>query len=370
MGFGLFVPEFRDDFALSTTLVGIVSSVGFFGFLLGLVFAQLLLLRRGPEAPVLTGLTCATLGIALVALAPNVWVLALGVCLAASSAGFDWTPFNDAVSRKVQAGWQPVALSGISSGTAIGIALAGTCALGMVLFGLSWRIVWAGFAVAAALVLIGNWAALRQVERAADTAIDWRTVLRRDAIPLYVVGFVFGIVSANYLSFAADHMRSRGGPPGLPVKAIPAAIFVTYGLFGLSGLLTESVTRRVGQTWLLRALMVSGAVSLALVVLAPGTWWGFVASAGLQGIHVMMVSAVLSFWCARIFPALPSLGFTAALVVTAIGSVLGPALGGIVSDSFGPAALFLGSAAFPALAALWLRAEHARPAKAQGTAHA
>ena len=101
MGFGLFVPEFRSEFALSSAVVGFVSGLGFFGFFLGLIIAQVLLIRRGPEAPVLSGLVAATSGMVLVALAPNLLVLAIGVFLAASSAGFAWTPFNDAVHRKV-----------------------------------------------------------------------------------------------------------------------------------------------------------------------------------------------------------------------------------------------------------------------------
>src|SRR6056297_1218518 len=95
MGFGLFVPEFRTAFSMSTSSVGLVSSIGFSGFLAGLLGAQALLRRWGPEAPVLLGLIAATIGMSVIAMAPSITVLAFGVFCASSSAGFTWTPFHD-----------------------------------------------------------------------------------------------------------------------------------------------------------------------------------------------------------------------------------------------------------------------------------
>src|SRR6056297_4279017 len=164
MGFGLFVPEFKTTFSMSSSMVGFVSGLGFTGFFIGLLIAQYLLNRRGPEVPVLTGLTAATLGTGIVALAPDVTVLAVGIFLAGSSAGFAWTPFNDAVHRKIRDVNRPTALSQISTGTSLGVALAGLAALGLIATDLSWRACWAGFSVASLIALAANWAALRDVE--------------------------------------------------------------------------------------------------------------------------------------------------------------------------------------------------------------
>lgn len=125
MGFGLFVPEFKSVFSMSQSMVGLVSSFGFAGFFVGLLIAQFFVNRWGPEFPVLSGLIAATVGMGIVALAPNVPVLTTGVFVAASSAGFAWTPFNDAVHRKVREVDRPTALSKISTGTSVGIAAAG-----------------------------------------------------------------------------------------------------------------------------------------------------------------------------------------------------------------------------------------------------
>jgi predicted MFS family arabinose efflux permease len=360
MGFGLFVPEFRSTFEMSSTAVGFVSSLGFFGFFLGLIIAQTLLMRRGPEAPVLAGLTAATVGMAIVTVSPNLFVLALGVFFTASSAGFAWTPFNDAVHRKVWEINRPTALSRISTGTSIGVAGAGAAALIMALTGISWRYCWALFAFAGAVALIINWVALSDIEKDSEGLPERgkRHLLQGEAIPVFAIAFVYGATSAIYISFAGDHMQDRGGVEGLPIEATPALVFLVYGLFGLCGLLTGRIKMIVGLPRLLRALMLAGALSVMIPALAAGSWTTLVSSAGLQGIHVMMTSAVLAFWSERLFPKLPSLGFTAVLVAMAAGSVVGPSIAGLVADAVGSEAMLLATAALPLATAILLRDLH------------
>ncbi|MFG6626731.1 MFS transporter [Sulfitobacter sp. 1A12056] len=334
----------------------LVSSIGFAGFFVGLLIAQFLLNRRGPEFPVLSGLIAATIGLGIVALAPNIPVLATGVLVAASSAGLAWTPFNDAVHRKVGEVDRPTVLSRISTGTSLGIAAAGAVALAMVLIGFNWGVCWGMFAGASALALIGNWAALRQVEKGQQVgpAPSWRDFMRREAVPLFAVAFIFGITSAIYISFAADHFAQKG-VPGMPKGAIPALVFIAYGVFGLAGLLTGRVRDLAGLIWLLRGLLAISAGSLVLAVWLAGSWSGLITSAGLQGINVMMTSAVLAFWSERLFPSLPSMSFAATVLFMAAGSVLGPGVAGVVSEGVGPEAMLYGAALIPAIAAVALR---------------
>ena len=360
MGFGLFVPEFRSAFSMSTSVVGAVAGLGFLGLLIGLLVAQVRLNRRGPGSPVATGLAAATVGMAIIALAPSLPVLAGGVFLATSGAGLAWTPFNDAVHREVRVEERPFALSMVSSGTAVGIALAGLVALVVVLGGLSWRLGWAFFAVAGAVALVVNVVAFRGVgkDESAAPRRGWFELVHVAAVPLVAIGFVYGTTSAVYISFAADHMVTAGGVPGVPAAAMPGLVFVCYGLFGLVGLLTGRVGAVIGLPLLVRLIMLAGALSVALVAITPDTWAGVVLSAGWQGVHVMMASAVLAFWSERVFPSLPSLSFTAVLLAAAVGSVVGPAVAGVVSDGFGARAMFLGTAALPALVVLLLRDRH------------
>ncbi|MFU8865275.1 MAG: MFS transporter [Rhodobacterales bacterium] len=367
MGFGLFVPEFRTAFSMSTTAVGLVSSLGFLGFFIGLMIAQALLDRRGPRVPVLAGLAAATVGMGTVALAPSLPVLAGGVFVAASSAGLAWSPFNNAIHRLVREDDRPAALSMVSTGTGIGVALAGLAAFAMVIEGISWRYCWAFFAGASAAALAGNWLAFRGVgaDGSGSQTKGWGELAQVATRPLVLVGFTYGTVSAIYISFAADHMVTAGGVSGLDVQATPALVFICYGLLGLTGLLAGRLRNMLGLPLLLRLLMLAGALSLALVAIMPGTWGGLILSAGLQGVHVMMTSAVLAFWSERLFPTLPSRSFTVALLAAALGSVLGPAVAGIVSDAFGATVMFGGAALLPLVTAVTLQSAHVRDAPAQ-----
>jgi len=362
MGFGLFVPEFRSAFSMSTSTVGLVSSLGFLGFFLALLIARALLARWGPVVPVLCGLSSATLGMGLVAMATELPVLAVGVFFTASSAGLAWTPFNDVIHRKLREKDRPTALSMISTGTGIGIALAGLAALIMVIGGLSWRVAWVFFALASAAALVGNWLALHGIgkDHSGGSEKGWGDLDRTAVRPLLAIGFAYGTTSAIYISFAADHMVSVGGVPGVAASLTPPLVYIFYGLFGLTGLLTARIKALIGLPMLLRMLMLAGALSVTLVALTPDSWAGLVLSAGLQGVQVMMTSAALAFWSERRFPSLATLSFTVALLAAAAGSVAGPALAGAGADVFGAQTMFLGAAILPALTALMLRNHHAR----------
>ena len=362
MGFGLFLPEFRSDFSISAGTVGLISGLGFLGFLLGLLVAYALTARGGPRLPVLVGLVAAALGMGIVASAPSLPILAIGVFLAMSSAGFSWAPFNDAVHDQVEDDLRPASLSAISTGTSLGIAAAGATALALSLGGASWRLAWAGFAGVSVIAALGNWAALRDAARSSTpTSLQGLKVLRKAAaIPLYAIAFSFGITTAIYISFAADRIEQAGGVPGLPAGGAPAVLFIAYGIIGLLGLATSRIKAKTGLTWLLRLLLLASTLSLLLVALAPTSWAGVLLSAGFQGIYVMMMSAVLAFWSERLFPELPSLSFTAALLAVAVGSVLGPTVAGFAADAMGAGPMLVGAAAVPAATAVLVRARSVR----------
>ncbi|SFP44258.1 MFS transporter [Tranquillimonas alkanivorans] len=354
MGFGLFLPEFRSTFDMSSGTAGLVSSLGFSGFFFGLLAAYAVTARQGPGLPVVLGLLSAALGMALVATAQGLPLLATGTFFAMSSAGFSWAPFNDAVHRQVDDARRPAALSIVSTGTSLGIAAAGATALVLLLSGMSWRTAWAIFAGAAALAAAGNWMALRRLKGrfGALPSLPWRRLAQRRAVPLYVIALSFGTTTAIYISFAADRVQQNGGVPIGPVGASPALIFVSFGLFGLVGLTTGRIKAATGLAALLGLLLAGSTLSLLLIALAPVSTGGVILSAALQGAYVMMMSAVLAFWSERLFPNVPALGFTAALLAVAAGSVAGPVVAGQLSDTAGAGFTFLVTAGVSAATAV------------------
>ena len=349
MGFGLFLPAFREDFALSTSLAGAVASGGFAAFLAALPFAAWLDHKISARTPIVIGALFAAAGFTLVASAQGPIALAAGVALAGASAGFCWSPFNDAAERIVPARARPTALSAVSTGTTLGVAAAGGLALAVTLGALPWRWAWSLFAgVAVIAALAGAYGVRTGRERSVVASGDDRPAFfRADTAPLYIAAILFGATNAAYLSFAADRVVSGGGLDVLPGEGAAAVIFISYGAFGLAGLATGWAEARLGLPRLLALVFAAFAASMALVALAPASWAGVVISAGLHGAGVMTISAILSFWSLSLFPGRGAAGFTAALIGAAAGSVAGPMALGALIDLTGAQAAFV-IAALPA----------------------
>jgi MFS family permease len=128
-GYGLFVPDFREEFGISTWAAGAIGSGLQGGFLLALVATALLVGRLGPRLVIAAGGVSAITGMLLVALSPNPVTLAAGVLVAGMSAGFCWSPYNDLAGQTVRAESRARVLSAVSTGTTLGIAVAGLVAL-------------------------------------------------------------------------------------------------------------------------------------------------------------------------------------------------------------------------------------------------
>lgn len=78
VGYGLFVPEVRDEFGLSTGAAGAIGSGLQAGYLVALAATALLVSRLGPRLLVAAGGASAVLGMLLVAVSPAAAVLAAG----------------------------------------------------------------------------------------------------------------------------------------------------------------------------------------------------------------------------------------------------------------------------------------------------
>lgn len=365
MGFGLFLPEFRETFDLSIETAGFVASAAFFAFLIALPIASVLTSLTGPRTPVVASGLLASFGMCLVALAPNAAWLSIGVVIAASSAGLAWTPYNDAAARVVESSWREHALSIISTGTTVGVAAAGFLAICIALYGFTWRAAWMVFAAMGFAMAIVNYFSLRAVAGSPGSPIsdpsDERPKIRianfarPEAIPLFFGALSFGATNAIFLSFAGDRIENAGGLTGVRAEISAPIIFMAYGVFGIIGLFTAKFEERLGLVWLLRGIFGCSTISLALVALAPTSWPGVLISSGFQGGCVMTISAVFSFWSARLFPHLPSLSFTGVLLALATGSVIGPSIAALIAGRFGMEIAFIAAGLVSLLTALMLR---------------
>jgi predicted MFS family arabinose efflux permease len=327
--YGLTLPDVRSEFGLSELLLGLIASGTFAGYLVGLVSVPLLSARRGPRAPTTVGGLCGVVGAATVALAPSPWILAAGVVLSGSAAGWVWAPYSDIVTEVAPRRHQPTLLAVITTGTSLG--LVGLAALGLVGTLTSWRLTWAGIALAAAVAALVNLRAVPQLDarhnhEEAQRSSPWRRAMVR---PLAYAVLHFAAITV-YFTYASEAARSGG----LAASAEPL-LFALIGAGGLVALRTGRMTRAVTAPAVgISSLFV---VSFALVLLGLGrtSLPLTLSSALLLGMGFMVGSSLLAIWTAQVVPDRPGDGFTIALVVGAVTSIAAPAAMGALIPVFG-----------------------------------
>ena len=365
-GYGLFLPEIREEFGLSTETLGFVASGLYAGYLGALLAVGLLAARLGPRPPVLVGLSSAALGMGLVAFSPNATLLAAGVVLAGTSAGWSWAPYNDAVEEAVPPALRDRVLSVVSTGTTLGIAVAGLVAFVSVARDAPWRAGWLAFAACALAAAALNARLLPGGRRDAGGAspagrsnLGW--FVCPSSAPLFAVALSFGVVNSAYFSFAVDLISDEGSPSA----ALGPVLYAVMGAAGFAGLFTGDAVARFGLRRVLAATLLSLGVAVGLLGLAPGWWPAAGASAVIFGVDTMVMSALLSMWSSAVFAERPSTGFSAALLLFGVGCVVGPAAAGALSGGLELQTAFLLAAGL-ALATAFVRPETGRHGRNRG----
>ncbi|MGW0335756.1 YbfB/YjiJ family MFS transporter [Streptomyces sp. NPDC003011] len=343
-GYGLFLPELRDRFGLSTSALGLISSISYSGYVMALLLVGALVSRFGPRPMVVAAGLSAGIGMVTVALARDTWTLVAGLVVAGMASGFSWAPFSDTADRLLPDRTRERVMALVPSGTAFGVAVAGPLAL--VTRGATWRYAWLGFALVAFVVA---WYAARVLpagrhEGAGDKGqriVTLRWFVRRVALPLYSTALVYGVVGAFYWAFALEAV-SRAAGDGSPVAPL---FWTLMGVAGITSVFAGAFFLRLGLRLGQAVLFTALAVSIALLGLAPGDLAAVAASAVLYGPAFMATSSLLALWSYRVFPEQPSTGFSATVLALGVGTLIGPAALGAVAEQHSVRAAFLVTAA-------------------------
>lgn len=349
--YGLTLHGIRQELGLSELVLGLVASATFAGYLAGLLLAGPLAHRHGSRAPTTVGGASGALGAVIVTVAQSSWLLAVGAVLAGSAGGWVWAAYSDIVTRTVAPRQQPRALAIITTGTSGGLVALGGLAV-LAALG-SWRLVWAGIALAAVAASVLNlWLvppakpARRPGGRHGISSLV--RVLRLPA----AYSVVYFAVVVIYFTYAAD-LLDRGD---LPVAAVPA-LYAAIGVTGAVGVATGAIARRTGILRVAALCLVTVAAALALLGLAGDSLAAIAVSACVFGVGYMTGSAVLAVWTAALVPDRAGAAFTYCLVLGAVSSVAAPAVAGAVIPGLGLGTLLVLTAAVSLLSgvALMLR---------------
>jgi predicted MFS family arabinose efflux permease len=352
-GYGLFLPEMREEFGLSESMLGLIAGGSYAGCFAALVAVYLLSARVGPRPLIVTGGLSAFAGMALIALAPSAAVLAAGVILAGTGVGWAWTPYNDAAERMVESGKRARVLSFISTGQIFGMVAA---ALVAYLATDGWRAGWLVFAATALLVTVwnawllpgGSGVARGRQGTGGETFSFWAGLRARYAwllgaqtAPLFAVALGFGAVVSVYFSFAVEFVSGSG-----PLSAAAGTVLWMFvGVAGVAGFFTGDAVGRLGLHHVLLGGFLAMSAALGLLGIAPPSWLTVGVSATLFGASVMLLGALFAVWSSEVFGASSGTGLSAVVMVITLGQIAGSIAAGFVAGSAGLGVAFVAAAA-------------------------
>jgi predicted MFS family arabinose efflux permease len=344
-GYGLLLPDMKAEIGIGPSTAGLISSLGYLAYLVANAAVVPLASRLGERVAVAVAAASAALGMAVIAIAGSPWAVAIGVLIAGTAAGMAFPPYADIVDRHVDAPRRAVVWSTISSGTGWGVVLAGPVAI---LVGDQWRAAWASFVV---IAVVAGVAATRLAPPRADVplrrpqlSLSWFLCPR--SRPLLLSAILVGAGSSVWWVFSVDAMQ-HAGIAATPARVVYAVCGAAMLLGSFSGFAFERLGLRpsyLGSTLLL-------GVSLGLLGAAHANLVEALVAAALFGAFYAAVIAAHGVWSAQVFEEHPAAGLAAVSTALTLGTLVGPAMAGVIIDRSGHA-LALATAAVISCAAV------------------
>lgn len=342
--YGLFAPEFQAEFAISSTIAGVIGSGSYVGYCIAIVASLLLTPRWGPRRVAVLAGVVAIVGITTVAVAPSASVLAVGILVAGSSTGIASPPMAAAVTEWVTHEARDRAQTVVNAGTGLGVLVSGPVALVLLA---DWRCAWGAFAIIAALVT--GWVALTvpssrseqhpsEPDPGSGRAAEGgpQSWLVPGAARLIAAAFMMGLSSIAVWTFGRDLVESQPDAG----TTLSATVWIVLGTSGVLGALGGDLARRVGLTvcWV-AAMLIMGAATALLALAATSTPLILLAAA-LFGASYIALTGFALIWSTRLYTDRASLGVGLSFFMIAGGQATGAPVVGWLIEVTGPTSLF------------------------------
>jgi predicted MFS family arabinose efflux permease len=337
--YGLFVPEIREVLGIGPAAIGAVAGAGHLGYILSVLLCMRLIRAYSPRGLMLLGGGCAAGGLGLVGLAGSPFVLALGLFLASMSAGWIWTATPDAVRQLLPPEEEAGVLAWANAGTGVGVLLAAPIALLL----LSWREAYLAYTGLSLAVTLWAGLVLPHLKPDADAPViqlrlKWFVGPRSG--PLLGNALLAGVVAAIYWTFAVDLIVVAGRD----APWVGRLVWFASGAAGVLGIPVAALIRRYGVRRVVPANAVLMALAMGLLAAFPTYLAAILLSAVLFGAGFIVITGLLAIWSVDVFEDRPSAGIGAALVLIAVGQVIGPVIAGLIAEVTGLIPVFYGAA--------------------------
>lgn len=338
---GLFVPEFRQAFNLSSETIGFLLGGSYFGYLAAMFPSAVLAEKYGPKLPIIMGGMSAAIGMALISSAPNTVWLGVGILLAGTSAGLAYPPFSEVILKQVKPVNRNVIYAWINSGTGFGVAVAGPIVLWS---SLNWRLAWIMFAIIAIAATLWNYWTVENTSPQSDrnkrarrqSFSRWMRILSNpSAIPLFFSASFFGIATSAYWTFAVDFLHIHNNSSDDAVT-----FWIILGTSGAFGCVAGNLVNQIGICKSYRLLMISAAIAIVCLPFFASQKIAIYSSSALFGLTFIIATAIYGIWTLRVFGSNSALGFAATFFLISLGQGVGSIIGGLIVGSFGHVALF------------------------------
>ncbi|MGJ9414248.1 MFS transporter [Aeromicrobium sp. CF4.19] len=327
-GYGLLLPDMREDLGFSATAAGAISSLSYGCYFVANLAVVRVIERAGVRAALALATLTASTGMGLIACAPSTTVLAIGVGMAGAASGFAFPPYAEIVHRLVTQHRRATVWAIVSSGTGWGVAIAAPVAL---LAGDQWRWAWASFVIITIFVgfLAHRAAPQGTVDVGSSPPPPPREMLTRPgARPLLLSALAIGAGSSVWWSFSVDALR-QDGVSSSPARWVYAACGAASLLASFAGfLVNRSSLRLVNQ---IAAL----GVAVTLIAFGMSTAHPSVAAGAsiVFGAAYATIIATQGLWSAQIFADRPSAGLAAVNTALTVGTLSGPTIAGVLIDT-------------------------------------
>ncbi|MDQ0158895.1 MFS transporter [Alkalibacillus salilacus] len=320
--FGLLLPDINSTLNMSEFTSGLISSLFYLAYCFTIIYSTVLTTRDGPRKMILLAGAAAVVGLMIITMTPNAWVLGFGVLLAGSSTGLISPPYGAAISLWINRAEQGKANTWINSGTSLGIILSG---LGAIVLSPNWRITYLIYAILTLLVLIWNYRVIPKTERTSFFQIGELSIKGvKGAIPLIIASLILGVSTAAFWTFSRTFIEIAGNYPDWQLSLF----WVMIGIFGILGGFSGSMIETIGLPTAYKVggvVLASGSIILALF---PTNGVMAIASAGIFGAAYIFISGVLLVWGIKVFITNASLGIGIPFLLLALGQVFGSTLAG------------------------------------------
>ena len=333
--FGLFLPSISNDLNLNATQAGFISSLFYLTYCFTIIFATLKTNHIGPRNMILFAGLSVLVGLVLISVSHEAFLLAIAVIFAGASTGLVSPPYGYAISLWIKWHEQGKANTWINSGTSLGLMFTGVTAM---LPFLDWRMTYLIYSMIAVLVMVWNYYAIPSLNK--ELKIETGTFNIRDvntSKKIIVASTVLGFSTAPFWTFSKSFVESVGHYSNVSLSIF----WILIGVFGMVGGMSGAIIERYG----LRFAYIIGVIflSLASILLAlTHHLWSipFIASS-LFGASYIFLTGVLLVWGVKVFVKNASLGIGIPFLMLAVGQVIGSIVAGSLVDQFDYSATFL-----------------------------